>query len=126
MAEDAIDGQTALAALKDAGEMLDTLNLGFGGQRHRTIERGLDCARWYIEGMEGRMGRLLEAETLRDGIAIQGALDRARLAGEIRQVAARDAEQPARYRVETADLGTFEGSVEQVVAILGRMVGGGA
>lgn len=111
------------AALKEGRAMLDALNLGASGERHRTLARALEYSGRYLDAVEERMGRLLETETLRDGIAIQRALDDTGLAGEmeIRQLSARDGETPARYRVEVADLGAIEGTVAQVVGILGRM-----
>lgn len=67
------------------------------------------------------MGRLLETETLRDGIAIQLAIEGAGMAGAIRQIAPAEGERPATYRVEIATMATIEGTVDQLVALLGLM-----
>lgn len=122
-----VSAQSARVALERARRQLDELNLGETGQRHRTIADGLYKALDYIERTEAIVGKLLDTATLRDGIAIQRALDAAGVGGTIRQVApAADDQQdpqPARYRVDLDGWPTVEGTVEELTRLLALVRG---
>lgn len=107
--------------LRTAETQLKDLNLGNGGSRHQNIGNGIAAALRYLDEQEATLGRLLETATLRDGIAIQRAIEDAGVEGAIRQLHASEGERPATYRVEIAGMATIEGTVEQLVTLLGLM-----
>lgn len=113
------------SALRTAQAQLRDLNLGTSGERHRNIAEGLSAALRYMDEQEATLGRLLETETLRDGIAIQRAIEGAGVDGAIRQIAPAEADRPATYRVEIATMATIEGTVDQLVVLLGLMKAAG-
>lgn len=116
--------QTTIRYLRDsitvADRQLDELNLG-NGTRRTNIARALEAMTAYLREQEATLGKLLEAATLRDGIAIQSALDSARVEGAILQLAPAEGDAPARYRVEATELGALEGTVQQLTAMLAKM-----
>lgn len=117
----AIASGTVRIALGTAIAQLRDLNLGTSGERHRNLAEGLHAALRYIDQQEAELGKLLETETLRDGIAIQRAIEDAGIDGAIRQLNAAEGARAAIYRVEIAAMATIEGTVDQLVALLTLM-----
>lgn len=110
-------------AIDVAERQVAELSLG-NGSRRTNIVRALDAMSAYLREQEVTLGKLLEATTLRDGIAIQAALDSAHVEGAILQLAPAEGDTPARYRVEATELGALEGTVGQLTAMLAKMRAG--